>query len=47
MAIVYDKAGKAHKCGDEDAKILIESGHFTKSMPKPVIEKAVKSVKAK
>jgi len=29
MAIVYDKNGNAHKCGEDDAKILIGSGHFT------------------
>jgi len=33
MATVYDKAGNPHECGDADAKILIASGHFVKSLP--------------
>lgn len=33
MAIVYDKDGRPVKCGDEDAKILIKSGHYTGKKP--------------
>jgi len=40
MATVYDKDGKAIKCGDDDAKALILSGHFTekKAMPKKAVK---------
>jgi len=40
MTIVYDKAGSPKKCSDTDAKILIDSGHFTS-------EKAKAKAKAK
>ena len=33
MKTVYDKNGKAVKCSDEDASLLIKSGKFTAKKP--------------
>jgi len=43
MKKVYDKDGKSHECGDEDAAILIKSGHFTKQAPRKQKPKAARS----